>query len=335
MNKTLLIKYISGQADPHESAAVLAWVGENEENKKYFIRMQNLWISQNMPNEEASDSEVAGMMSMVRSGRRRHVSISKGGIWAIAACFLVLMVSGVYLTWSYMKPEPPVAYAPFDYGTHKILYTDKGVKGRVILPDSSVVWLNSDSRLHYPDQFEGKTREVALSGEAYFEVRHQPERPMIVNTNKGFKIEVLGTTFNLKSYDNDDRSEATLYSGSINLIMDGRDGGQPVTRMINPNETVVIDRKLTSSVKNLPDPTVNYAWKEGKIHFDGTPIPEVVKMLERWHGVDFEITDKDILDHKFTGNFESESIVQIMDLMRLTSFIDYEIAGKTVTLRKR
>ena len=197
------------------------------------------------------------------------------------------------------------------------------------------MWLNSDSKLFYPETFDGRNRDVALSGEGFFEVRRDSLRPMIVSTTRGFKLEVLGTTFNLKSYDNDDIAEATLYSGNVNLIMMDGNGDVKMRQILSPNQTVTIDRNMNSSLVKHGDQSILSAWKEGRIIFDNTPMSEVVKILNRWHGVEFEIRDPEILDDKMTARFNSESVVQTMDLFKLTSDIDYEIKDKTVIVKKR
>lgn len=340
MNKTLLIKYISGSSSSLESDKVLAWINESEENERYFIRLMNLWISQNMPDEKASDNEVKDIMRAVRIDKPGDKSNPNPNrrfiVWAAAASVLFILSLGLwFITVKPMNNEEVIAYAPYNYEVSKMAYVDKGVKGRVILPDSSVVWLNSDSRLYYPESFTGNTREVVLSGEGFFEVRHDAERPMIVSTNKDFRLEVLGTTFNLKSYDNDDTAEATLYAGLVNVILNNPNGA-PSVKMLQPNQTVVIEKNYIGYAKTPVEQNVQAAWKEGKIIFSNTPMSEVVKILNRWHGVDFVVKDKDILNYKITARFNAESIVQIMDLLRLTSFIDYEIENnKTVHIMKR
>ena len=340
MNKNLLIKYIRGYCSAEETGQVLEWIGQGEENAKYFSRLMNLWVSQNMPQEEASGEELAEIRSVI--GKRYSVPAKKKGLyiprtaaWIGAACLLLVAGLGV---WAILReaPEETIAdFSPEKYEAFRMFYTDKGVKGSIVLPDSSVVWLNSGSRLWYPDSFGAGRREVALSGEGYFEVKHDPERPMTVTTPKNFRVEVLGTTFNLKSYEDDDASVATLYSGSVNIIMDGagKDGVQ--VRHLQPNEAITIYGNNSTSLAGIDTPGKNSGWKDGRINFEATPVREAVKILERWHGVEFNADNSEVLDYRITADFESESIVQIMDLIRMTSFIDYRIEGKKVFLKKR
>ncbi|MEG0518902.1 MAG: FecR domain-containing protein [Bacteroidales bacterium] len=209
------------------------------------------------------------------------------------------------------------------------IYTEKGVKSTVQLPDGSTVQLNSDTKVTFPDNFVGDTREVELSGEAYFKVQSDSSKPMIVNTNKGFQIKVLGTEFNVRSYDNDNTAQATLYEGSIHLIT------PTATTVVKPNEQAVIE---PNKVVKLVVPSViadTKAWTEGRLVFEETKMSEVVKMLERWHGVKMIVKDPKILNYTITANFNSESIYQIMYIIKSCSLVDYKIAENVVTLSSR
>lgn len=209
------------------------------------------------------------------------------------------------------------------------IYTEKGVKSTVQLPDGSTVQLNSDTKITFPDNFVGDTREVELSGEAYFKVKTDSLKPLIVNTKKGFQVKVLGTEFNVKSYDNDNTAQATLYQGSINLIT------PTATTVVKPNEQAVIE---TNKVVKLVVPSViadTKAWTEGRLVFEETRMSEVVKMLERWHGVKMIVKDPKILNYTITANFNSESIYQIMYIIKNCSLVDYKIMGNVVTLSSR
>lgn len=337
MNKNLLIRYIRGHCSSEEAARVLDWVGQSEQNARYFSRLMNLWVSQNMPSEEASDQEMARMRELIDSKehkpRRRGIFFPRAALWLGAACIVVLAAALIRVS---MRPAPAVPIAgDLSVPSTRMFYTDKGVKGKVVLPDSSVVWLNSDSRLWYPDSFGRGKREVVLSGEGYFDVTHDPQHPMVVNTPKNFRVEVLGTTFNLKSYENDETAVATLYSGSVHIIMDDSAKGGSQVRVLKPNESITIFSNNTTRLASIDSPGKYSSWKEGRMIFEAAPMREVIKILERWHGVEFSVADPEVLDYRLTAQFGSESIVQIMDLVRMTSFIDYRIKDKTVFLKKR
>lgn len=341
MTKKLIIKYLSGKASEMEEHEVLEWVNKSEENVKYFITLKNLWIFQNMP-VSIADSEELSEMEKITSSKPKFKSRLKSFSFLqyAAATIIVLLALDLYFnledkfrTAPVQERVYPMSGVPAKY--KHVLYTNNGVKGYAELPDGSKVWLNSASKLIYPDKFIGDTREVEVSGEAFFDVVHNPSKPMVVSTNKNFKVQVLGTKFNIRSYDNDNESQTTLFSGSIKLIQKGASDGKEIVTQLSPKESFVIRDNNVPVLIRQADTSKQIAWKEGKLIFDATSMQEVIKKLERWHGTVFIIKDPEILDFKITANFKSESIVQVMEMIKFCSLIDYTVQGNCVTLRKR
>ena len=213
-------------------------------------------------------------------------------------------------------------------------HTNKGVKGRVTLPDGSIVWLNSDSELKCPAQFSGDSREINFSGEGYFDVVKNPEKPMIVKLENGIQVIVKGTKFNLTSYKNDDNVTALLLSGNITVLRTKHSKQEEIK--VKPNERIWIEKKERQKVNlTVPAETLPIlGWKDGWLIFDETPIAEVLKKLERWHGMTFEVKDPEILDQKFTARFHEESISQILEIMHNVALLRFEIKDKTAVLYK-
>jgi transmembrane sensor len=372
MRKEILLKYVSGDASQLQQEEVLAWAAKDKANELYLARLQNLWVSQNIPQGQASAAEIEKMMRLleekiqnemepatvkkqeIQTAPKRATSgqtetsgtyhIKKWVVWVAAASVMLFFSAGLYF-WEFTNNSASGLTAENTIGTlmnykntasTKVLYTEKGVKAKLLLPDSSVVWLNSDTRIEYPDKFDSLVRNVTISGEAYFDVVKNPHRPMIVKTTKGFSVQVLGTQFNLKAYEDESKSQATLYSGEINLLRES--GNKIITTKVLPFQTVTINSKdLKYPIRKVlkQSPLDDAAWKEGKIIFEETPVHEVVKILERWHGIEFVIGNKDILQYKITATFNSESIVQIMDLIQMTSLVSYKIDNKKVFLSKK
>lgn len=342
MTKQLIIKYISGKATESEQQSVLDWVALNNDNFKYYITLKNLWVSQNMPNSKASASEIVQIKNSINSSSKQSNKFSFNTIIKYAVAGSIIILLGLNLNFLIRNKHPQVStdrerillsYLPQEY--KHTLYTNNGVKGYVRLPDGSQVWLNSASKIEYPDKFSGDTREVEISGEAFFDVISNPEMPMIVNTNKDFRVEVLGTKFNIRSYDNDNEAQTTLFSGSITLTRKLGNSTRELITQLSPKESFIIRSKQAPLLIKQADTTKQKAWKEGKLLFESTPISEVIKMLERWHGTEFQVLDDEVLNYKITANFKSESIIQIMEMIQFCSFVDYSLNGNKVTLRKR
>lgn len=342
MRKQQLIKFIEGKATLSEQKQVLSWIEKNGANKKYFLGLKNLWVITSLPDEESQRDEFVHF-------RRENINDDKNikgknvSFFTIAASLLLLMTIGLNIFQYYKSnlnagnsegKRPLLSLKDRKINTLSF-YTNKGVKGVVTLPDSSVVWLNSDTRLTYPERFNGKYREVEISGEAYFEVKSNPDTAMIVSTSKGLKIEVLGTKFLIRSYEEDNDAQATLFSGSIKLISSNSRYSRDYIKKLKPLESVIIDKNHSIRLIHNADTLKSIAWKRGMLIFEETPIQEVLKELERWHGTEFIIQDKSILSCRITAQFKSESIVQIMEVIKFCSPIDYKIKERQIFLSRR
>jgi len=341
MNKSLLLQYIKGHTTEDQNKKVLDWIAESADNEKYFLRLNNLWISLNISEEKAAEEELKEIRALTTQKRSLLSTFRKVLPYAAAAVIILSIGLNFYLlkkssVKSSIVTEAPVRLADMTAGLKHELYTEKGVKARIMLPDSSYVWLNSDSKIVFPDRFESDIREIEFSGEAFFDIRKDSLHPLIIRTNKNFIVEVLGTRFNLKSYDNDVEARTTLYTGKLNVISqvensNNKKPGRVVTTLL-PLESCII-RNNQAPVHSKPDNVSDYtAWKDGKIIFDSTPISEAVKILERWHGVQFVVKDRSVYNYTITAKFKTESIVQIMEMIKYCALVDYSIDSTKVTL---
>lgn len=327
MEKATILKYIEGTASEAERLEVLSWVEQSEENRRFFAAQKNLWVQLHLPSsktyEEDDFKAIKRKISRQRNGSPVLFYLQR----AAAILFFPLIGTTLYLLLSKdthnTVMERKVAIAQQEY------YTNKGVKGVVELPDGSKVWLNSDSRISYPEYFSGKYRAVHFSGEGYFEVTHDPMHPMLIEMDKGLCIEVKGTTFNLCTYSNDSEVVATLVEGSIAMYSEGN----KVTDM-EPLQSLKVSADKQFILSQEKDVSRYYAWKDGWLIFDNTPMPDVLRRLERWHGVSFTVNNPELLNHSFTARFNSESIIQVMELLNLSLDIRYSIKDAKVTLFK-
>ena len=259
-------------------------------------------------------------------GKRNWNRISCYG--AAAAIFIALCVNiGLMLDkesgGEVLQKRDLLSGMPANY-LHTI-YTNRGVKGEVTLPDGSVVKLNSDSRIVFPDKFSGSTREVYVSGEAYFSVVTNPDTPMIVFTNMNLMVKVYGTEFNLRAYPEDHNARATLFKGRIDMLSRETGGKDKVLAVIKPNESFVLKESREPVYILKADTLQQGAWRYGKLIFDLTPMDAVIRELERWHGAEFVVKDPSIYKLKFSANFKQESLVQILEILKFCSDIDYRL----------
>lgn len=342
MNKELLIRHISGQADSAEKERVEKWLALSGQNREYYAGLKNLWVKETMPQSIASDAELESFYSKMKSnakGRRNRISVHIIVAYSVAAAAILF---AAYLLLPHSKSADlsieelvrvQLADIPVEY-VHTV-FTEKGVKAKTVLPDGSTVLLNSDSKISFPDKFIGDTREVVFSGEGYFNVVPDSLNPMIIKTGHGLEVLVRGTEFNLRTFDSS-KIETTLYSGKITLITDSGNKKLSYTDVLPNTKTYVSDKGIVT--RQPMDKTTNVltkAWTDGRIIFDNTPLDKVIEELERWHGVEIIVTDNSILKYKITADFNSESIVQIAELIKLSARIDYRYENKILYLSAR
>lgn len=207
----------------------------------------------------------------------------------------------------------------------------KGQIFRLVLSDSTVVWLNADTKLKYPKKFikSLKTRTVLLEGEAFFEVAHNKDKPFIVNTN-GVDVKVLGTKFNVSSYFNDSFINTTLVEGSVNVI-DGNDTNNSIIISQSFQASFQKENSLLSTKKVK---TSDYtAWMQKRIIFNDITFEELIHKIERTYSVEIFNENEQIKKERFTGQFDIENIETILKALSTSFYFKYEINDNKITIK--
>jgi len=188
------------------------------------------------------------------------------------------------------------------------IYNPKGLRTTVVLPDSSRVTLNADSKISYADKFEGKTRTITLTGEAFFEVIKNEARPFTVHTAAA-TMTVLGTSFNVRSYPEDKRTDATLVAGALKVN----------ESLLAPGHQLVIDNvSKTSTLHEVNTETV-IAWTKGELHFLSMTFAEIATILGRKFSININIAKEELQEKILNGRFNNEeSLEQILNVIQLS-----------------
>lgn len=242
------------------------------------------------------------------------------------------------------------------------IVTKKGTKSKLLLPDGTKVWLNSDSRLYYADNFSGTQREVRLEGEAFFDVVKDSKRPFIVKTS-GINIRVLGTAFNVKSYPQEPTIEATLVRGLIEVEKSNQPAAPKIK--LHPNEKLVFNKEdgsgtktekvardlaslktatvqssprisITTLPENITDSSrMETSWVFGKLLFEGDTFRELAAKMERWFNVRIIFKSNRVANYRFRGVFENENIVEALQALQLTASFNFKIIGNEVYVDRK
>jgi ferric-dicitrate binding protein FerR (iron transport regulator) len=206
------------------------------------------------------------------------------------------------------------------------LTTPRGGQYEVMLPDGTKVWLNSASSLTYPVTFAGKERRVELTGEAYFEVAKNTSSPFFVKTS-GQTVKVLGTHFNINSYEDEKCVKTTLLEGSVVITSDGNK--QAVN--LKPGQQSV-NKAASFDVINEADIDEAVAWKNGKFLFRNTDLQTVMRQLSRWYDVDVEYQGT-IAERHYRGRISRNvPVSQVFEILK-TSGINFIINGRTIIVK--
>lgn len=272
-----------------------------------------------------------------------------------AAAVTVLVLIGSFLFFPpgrQIVPEPIIT----------TIEAPLGSRTNIVLPDGTNVWLNAGSKLEYDMGFLSGIRQVKLVGEAFFEVI-KAEHPFIVNTSE-INIKVLGTSFNVKAYEEDDVIETTLVSGSLLIGKASQSGPHFDDILLKPRQKAIFYRKAGGIALNetgkaisddkrpeqlavIPQPVISgiriqskkdveseIGWTNGMLIVEREPLRLFVKRLERRYDVTFVFDDDDLKSYNYTGQLQELTLEQVLHAMKITSPIDYTIEDKTVILRE-
>ena len=280
----------------------------------------------------------------------RQISFHR--IWGYAAAVAIFfgLIWGIYHLVAGHEPYAPSGRSV----TNEEVLAGAGTRTSMLLPDGTRVWLNSNSRLQYNKGFNSQNREVMLEGEAFFEVTKNAELPFIVHAAT-LDIQVLGTSFTVKSYPQDATVEATLLKGAIGIRRKGNLNTAQV--ILKPNEKLVFNRfpspDSTGHHSNpvrevhpevagmavdhirtdLPDSEkVETGWMYNRLVFDGENFQELAVELERWYDVSIIVRDERLNKYHFSGAFTTETIEEALKDLQLTADFTYKINGKEIEL---
>jgi ferric-dicitrate binding protein FerR (iron transport regulator) len=327
MEQEILIRYIGNHATPEEVKAVNDWSAADGANQKELEDLYMI-IQTTERARVMRQIDVEKSLSMCKRTIKER-TIKKKRIYLfqtvqrVAAVLLVpaLVLSLVLATRSSANTQ------------FVEVHSNPGVVSAFELPDGSKIWLNSGGSLRYPTDFDGDERLVELTGEAYFEVMKNPNKPFIVQASNKYSVRVLGTSFNVSAYDDDNCIETTLVEGSVELNIKGA-SGKLVKQLLKPNEKSYYSKKGNKLSITEVDTNFDTAWRDGELKFKATPMLKVLKALERHYNVSFDIENEEIVQSEITANFKDEQLPQVLEYLQLAAGIEYKM-GKSENNEKR
>lgn len=277
-------------------------------------------------------------------------------LWPMLKYIAAVLVLGTTLYLWHMYANTNAKAALASNWQNKI--TAPREKDRLVLPDGTVVTLNSGTSFKYPLSFGGKNREVYLNGEAFFEVAKDRVHPFIIHTNK-MNVRVLGTVFNIKSYNTESRSETSLIHGSIEVTLNDRAADRII---LKPREKLIVQNNLSAqkqtnilngrpvltavakgtqySLTNLTyNPRIDSAaietlWLKNKLVFRNENFESIAADMDRWYGIQIVFKHEELKKLRFTAAFEQETPTEALESLRFTEGFHFKKKGSVYYILK-
>jgi len=319
----LAISYFEGTILPEDETTLFKFVNQNYRNRQLFHQWETNW-SMNPDRQRLLQTEWDSIQVRLEARRASNVLLKPKRIplyrrvAAVAAIIIITIVSTLAVK-MFVSSSP---------GNNSfIVEAPNGEKSRVTLPDGTIVWLNSATRIAYNSQFNALDREVELDGEAYFEVAKHEKLPFRVKT-RGYDVVVKGTKFNIASYRNDKLSTTTLMEGKVEVIFSGR-----VLKM-SPGEQVQLDNQTREYSKTEVNPLQYKSWIDNRISFDAISLDELLNRLSRQYDVDIHLQadnkNAKILNISIKND---ESINEILDGLSKVTPMEISREGRNIYIR--
>ena len=328
MRIELLHRLIAGSTTEEENRELVEWFRQCASQEEFFMLFENVW--KDSPDEMPRDVQERMYRRLNRDlGEEKKTikvipwhSYFSRKIWqrVAVACIIVVLTLANYNMFHKQKQLSAQNFT---------VSAEKGQRAFVTLPDSTKVWLNSDTKISYPADYGMKERNVALMGEAYFEVAKNPDKRFIVET-KGMQVEALGTAFNINAYKNDNKIIASLFSGSVRVSYEDH------VTILKPHESVKVDL-LTRDFFQYEDNNMKdiALWRENEITFDGESLEEIAHIINRLYNTTIYIEDESLKKECYIGTVRNNSLENFIDIINLTTPVVYENKGDTVFLKRR
>ncbi len=323
----LIKDYIQNRISQEKYLELIHGFDQEYIEQEYEIVLRTMFddILSNESKKETSSSEYRQQAKkIIRENKKKGVftRIYVSYIYKLVASIAIFATLFLaYKYWLSDRGKIPLQYELSERNTLK------GERAELTLTDGTFVKLNAGSKLTYPNSFQTNTREVNLSGEAYFDVERNERKSFIIHTNS-LDISVLGTSFNVKAYEDNEYCSVTVESGKVRVTLKEDDyydllSGQELRLYYKSNKVNLFEVKST----------VATSWTTGILYFDKTPFYEIELTLERWYDVNITIEDKSLKYKLLNGQHDNQTLQEVLASLSYLLDFEYEIKGKDVIIK--
>ncbi|SDS46659.1 FecR family protein [Mucilaginibacter mallensis] len=335
LSADILEKYFKGDCNENEIAEINSWYNSFEHDEDDISDLPDLEkelfkdLMLNNIRENIKKTEADNVINLKRTKFYRSL------LYFISSAAAILLIA------FFLKSKMP-RISPVEDKEELVINNMTNTIHKMVLSDGSKVWLSPNSQLTYLKVFDKHSRQVALSGEAFFEVTKDHSRPFSIYSGK-ITTKVWGTSFRIRSYKNDiPKVDVVTGKVSVSIYKVNRattDLSSPVQTnpvqevMLTPNQEAIYDTKLNTLKKNteIKDTTINI-WKKTNVSFDNTPMADVFKVLNKKFKVHIWSADKKINADYLNADFTDESLPAIMEMLKNTMNVNYAINGSEFVL---
>ena len=320
--------FLNGSLNAEGHAVLQQWIKEKPENRGYFQATVAVWKATGvMSNAEGFD--VVGAISRFNKNTKpvNRIDFYRRALRISAAAIILLLcgISSLFFLWQSERMASEVVEEYKEY----VVEVPDGAKSKITFPDGSVVWLNAGSKVKYDSNFAKASRHVELTGEGYFEVNKNKELPFVVNTGN-LTVKVLGTKFNLKSYEEDSEVKVTLKEGAVK-VGDFLADAAPI--VLQPNQRFTLKKEdLTVSVDSVDASHIDN-WRNGAMVFDKVSLEEITKELKRLYDIPVRIENERLKKIVYYSDFqENVTIEKVLEILSSGNKFRYEVRPELVRI---
>ncbi len=321
----LLKKLTDGELTEQERVELAKYIHEPKNNPVIYEFMDSFWEGQHKNPASFESIKAEKVFQKIKydprftSQKVKSIFLRKLSRFRVAASFLIVSFLAIpgYRIYQH-RFKQPLVFTEYRSGIGKM------VKKK--LPDGSSVWLNANSSIKFAENFNEDTRDLFLSGEAYFDVAHDESKPFIVHTGT-VVTKVLGTAFDINSYDQNKLS-ITVSRGKVSVA-----DGNTKLALLTRHKQLNYDVKTKNIEKLTVNSTLATSWTTGELVFDNVTLIEASKIISNWYNVKFVFNDPKIEDTKFVISFKNTAeITQVLDILGKLNHFTYTLKNNQVNI---
>ncbi|MEN8249337.1 MAG: FecR domain-containing protein [Bacteroidota bacterium] len=314
----LISRKLAGEINPEDEQVLNNWLNSDPEKLAYFQDIEKIYNEAEGHNASKLPSiNIDAEWDKFKANRNIANKTNSWKAWYSIAAAIALIASLGYLFWN----------NSYQSGQVVVLAERTGLA--VILPDSSVITLNKGAKLSYPKEFSEEKRQVALTGEAFFEIKRNENKPFSVDLGLS-KVEVLGTSFNINNINENNNVEVIVNSGTVRFS--NKELSESVILNKGEKGTIMRNNGTIAKTENLD---VNFmAWKTRKIVFNNVGLDEVIKTLNKIYDEEITFSTDIGPDCRVTVSFDNQSIEAILSVLEATLNLEYNKTGDNIEVIK-